>query len=142
MRREFWQAFMQRAAGRAPLPSRLGKGISSWISVPTGKRQLYWDYLIRMHDAGLDLSIYRQDGVENKRLFDLLSARRHEIEHSFGATLEWDRYDRGRGSYIRYRLPGAGLLDRESWHDIQEQMIETMTRLQHALAPAIGELAD
>lgn len=142
MRREFWQAFMQRAAGRAPLPSRLGKGISSWISVPTGKRQLYWDYLIRMHDAGLDLSIYRQDGVENKRLFDLLSARRHEIEHSFGATLEWDRYDRGRGSYIRCRLSGAGLQDRESWHDIQEQMIETMTRLQHALAPAIGELAD
>lgn len=142
MRREFWQAFMQRAARRAPLPARLGKGIGSWISVPTGKKQLYWDYLIRMHDSGLDLSIYRQDAAENKRLFDTLFERKEEIERVFGGPLEWDRYNQGRGSFIRYRLVGGGLLARESWLEIQDRMIETIVRFQKALEPAIQELPD
>ena len=142
MRRDFWQAFMQRAAGRAPLPARLGKGIESWISVPTGKKQLYWNYLIRMHDSGLDLSIYRQDAAENKRLFDTLFERKEEIERVFGGPLEWDRYNQGRGSFIRYRLVGRGLLAHESWLEIQDRMIETIVRFQKALEPAIQELPD
>ncbi|OIO95734.1 MAG: hypothetical protein AUK03_05040 [Anaerolineae bacterium CG2_30_64_16] len=142
MRREFWQGFMHRAAGRVPLPARLGRGIGSWISAPTGKKQLYWDYLIRMHDAGLDLSIYRQDAAENKRLFDLLFAHRKEIEHVFDAALEWDRYDRGRGSYVRYDLSGGGLLARETWPELQERMIETMARFQLALLPIVQGLPD
>ncbi len=49
LRREFWRAFMLRAAGRAPLPSRLRQGTNSSIYVPTAeKKRLYWEYSIRM----------------------------------------------------------------------------------------------
>ena len=58
MRREFWQALMQRAAGMVPVPARPGKGINSLIYVPTAeKRRLYWEYWIRMHNSGPDLSV-------------------------------------------------------------------------------------
>jgi hypothetical protein len=141
MRREFWQAFMQRAAGRVPLPVRLGRGTNSLIYVPTTeKRRLYWEYSIRMRDAGVGLWIYRQETVENKRIFDQLFARRMEIEHAFGAALEWDRCDQGHGSYIRYRLPGGGLLPQEAWPEIQERMIETLMRFKKALESSIQEL--
>ncbi len=142
MRREFWQAFMERAQGRVPLPARLGKGIGSWISVPTTRKGLYWDYMIRMHDAGIDLALYRPDAEANKRLFDQLFAQRKEIESAFGAPLDWHRYDDKRGSYIRYELPGLGLLERAAWPEIQERMIETMTQLEQALALAIQGLVD
>lgn len=143
MRREFWQAFIQRAAGRIPLPTRLGRGINSYISVPTAeKKRLYWDYSIRMRDAGLDLCVYRQDAAENKRLYDHLYAQREEIEHAFGAPLEWDRNDHGHGCYVRYKQPGGGLLAREAWSEIQERMIEAMVRFQKALGPMIQKLPD
>lgn len=142
MRREFWQALIQKAAGRVPLPAQLGKGINSWISVATGKKQLYWEYVVRMHDTGLALAMYRQDASENKRFFDLLYAQREGIEQAVGAALEWDRYDKGRGSFIRYKLAGGGLLQQEAWPEIQEQMIEAMERLRQAFLPAIQGLSD
>ena len=142
MRREFWQAFMQRAAGKVPLPARLGKGIYSWIYCPAPKKGLYWNYHTRMHDAGLDLQVYGQDAAENKRLFNQLFAHREEIERAFGAALEWDRNDGGHGCTIRYKLTGGGLLARESWPEIQERMIETILRFQKAFGPVIQELPD
>lgn len=143
MRREFWQAFMRRAAGRVPVPARLGKGINSLIYVPTAvKKRLYWEYSIRMYDAGLDLTIYRQDATENKRIFDQLFVRHEEIEHVFGAPLEWDRNDQGKGCYIRYKLADGGLLARESWPEIQERMIATMIQFQRAFLPIIQGLPD
>jgi len=143
MRREFWQAFMERAAGRVSLPDRLKKGTNSLIYARVAeKKRLYWEYAIRMQEAGVNLSIYRQDAAENKRFFDLLHARREEIEQVLGAALEWVRYDQGHGSYIRYKLPGGGLLAREAWPEIQERMIEAMVQFQQALMPAIEELPD
>lgn len=52
------------------------------------KKWLYWEYSIRMHNAGLDLTIYRQDAAENRRIFDQLFVCREEIEHAFGAALK------------------------------------------------------
>ncbi len=143
MRREFWRAFIQRAVGRAPLPARLGQGINSLIYVPTAeKKRLYWEYSIRMYDAGIDLSIYQSDATENKRVFDRLFARREEIEHLFGATLQWDRNSQGHGSYIRYRLIGGGLREQEAWPETQERMIAAMARFQQAIGPVIQALPE
>lgn len=143
LRREFWQAFMQRAAGRAPLPARLRQGTQSLIYVPTAeKKRLYWEYSIRMHDAGIDLAIYQSDSAANKRVFDQLFAQRAEIESVFGATLDWDRRSQGHGSFIRYTMAGGGLAQREAWPEIQERMIVTMTRFQKALGPVIRALPD
>jgi hypothetical protein len=131
LRREFWRAFMLRAAGRAPLPSRLRQGTNSSIYVPTAeKKRLYWEYSIRMHDAGIDLAIYQSDAASTKRMFDQLFAQRAEIESVFGATLDWDRRSQGHESYIRHQIAGAGLLQREAWPEIQERMIVTMAQFQ------------
>ncbi len=142
MRRDFWQAFMQSATGRVPLPAKPGKGIYSWIYVRAPKKRLYWNYYIRMEDAGVDLQIYRHDEKENKRLFDQLVAHREDLEHKFGAALEWDRNGGGHGCTIRFKLTGRGLGAREDWPEIQERMIETILRFQKAFEPAIQELPD
>jgi len=71
-----------------------------------------------------------------------LFARREEIEHVFGAALEWDRHSQGHGSYIRYKLAGGGLQEREAWPELQERMIEAMVRFQKALGPVIRGVTD
>ncbi|MGJ5719006.1 DUF4268 domain-containing protein, partial [Staphylococcus equorum] len=51
--------------------------------------------------------------------------------------LDWERLDGKRASRIAKRFSDAGLATPESWPKLQDQMIETMIRLEKVLKPRL-----
>jgi uncharacterized protein YegL len=71
-------------------------------------------------------------------LFQEIREFKSEIESAFGGELSWS--ERGRQNEISLLLPGGGLHDRLHWNSIQEQMIDTMIALEHAISSVLNKI--
>ena len=91
-----------------------------------------------MEGSRVELYIDRNDGDENKSIFDTLYERKEDIEKTFGGPLEWQRLDDRRASRI-YHPISAGLLQ-EDWAKTHADMIDAMKRLQKTLQPELNNL--
>lgn len=140
LRLEFWRQLLERARQRISLHARVSPSKESWVSAGAGISGLGFNYVIRMEDAQVELYIDRGDAEENKKIFDLLFARKEQIEGAFGAPLDWQRLDDRRASRIRYVLANGGLRDRDRWPEIQDAMIDAMVAFAKALRPEIKRL--
>lgn len=143
MRRRFWTELLERARGRTKLHANISPGYSNWIGTGAGRSGLGYSYVIRQHEANVELYIYRgkdADDEENKRIFDALAASKADVEKRFGGSLEWQRLERKRACRIKKDLAGGGYRDEAKWPEIQDAMIDAMIRLEAALGPHINEL--
>jgi len=140
LRKEFWTQLLARARERTSLHANVSPGTENWVSASAGRSGLSYNYLILMHDARIEFYIDRADAATNKRIFDALQADRTVIEDVFGAPLDWQRLDERKACRISYALPGGGLLDKDRWSQIQENMIEAMLRLQTAFKSHIQRI--
>ena len=62
------------------------------------------------------------------------------IEKEFGESLEWERLDDKRASRIRRRFTIGGLAKADTWPALQENMIDTMIRLEKVLRPRLAKI--
>jgi hypothetical protein len=59
----------------------------------------------------------------------------------FGAKLTWERLEDKRGCRIAFTTAGGGYKSDESkWQEIQDSMIDAMTRLEKALMPHLTNM--
>lgn len=140
LRMEFWKQLLERARSRTQLHARIAPGTENWISAGAGMSGLGYNYSIRMDDAQVELYIDRGDAEQNKLFFDALHAHKAEIEAAFGAPLEWQRLNAKRACRVRYVLTAGRLQDQSRWPEIQEAMIEAMSRLERAMKPHIQQI--
>jgi hypothetical protein len=140
LRREFWTQLLARAKNVSSLHARISPGMENWVSASAGRSGISFNYLIRFHDAQVELYLDTGDTNENKRLFDLLFSHKDAVEQAFSAPLDWQRLDGRSSSRISYVLNSGGLLDKERWPEIQDQMIAAMLRLEAAFRPQIQAL--
>ncbi len=139
-RLEFWKQLLERAKGKTSLHARISPGTDNWVSASAGKSGLGYSYVIRMNDAQVEFYIDRGDAEENKRIFEVLQARKDIIEAAFGGPLNWQRLEDRRVSRIRHLINASGLKDSERWPQLQDEMIDAMIRLERALKPEIHQL--
>jgi hypothetical protein len=140
MLREFWTQLLEKAKPKTTLHARISPRTSNWIGAGAGKTGLSFFYGIRTGKAEVVLNISQDNAEDNKRIFDILYAKKDEIERAFGGPLGWGRWDNRRASWIGYVVPGGGLQDKEHWPEIQDGMIDAMVRLEQALKPEIQRL--
>lgn len=76
----------------------------------------------------------------NKERFDELYKNKDKIEAVFGDKLSWERLEAKRASRIAYRIKGMGLRDKDKWPELQEQMINSMIKMEKAFKPFIEKL--
>lgn len=136
-RYRFWSTLLERATGKTPRFHSVQPSKKGYIVAPTGKGGLIWAYVIRRHDANVELFIARgkDRAAENKAIFDALHTSRQSIEAKFGAPLEWQRLDAKKACRIKKDIELGGYLDEARWPEIQEAMIDAMTRLDEGLGP-------
>ena len=120
---------LERAKEKPRLYATISPSQYRWIGTGAGKRDLSFNYLVRQHEANVELYIDRgkDAGEENKVTFDRLIASKGNVESAFGEALEWERL--------------GGYRDNEAkWPAIQDAMIDAMVRLERALKPCIAKL--
>ncbi|MCK4247745.1 MAG: DUF4268 domain-containing protein, partial [Methanomicrobia archaeon] len=145
LRKEFWAQLLEKAKEKTNLHSNISPGIASWIGTGAGKSGIGYNYVITNKYA--DCEIYLDRGKEfeepniNKARFDQLYKDKEEIEKEFGGTLIWERLDDRRASRISVKFRGVGLKDKDKWDNLQNNMIDTMIKLEKAFGKYIRQLS-
>lgn len=142
LRIEFWEQLQAKLKEKKiNLHANISPSKDHWISTGAGKSGLTFTYVI-LKDAGrVELYIDTQDQETNKRYFDQLYAQKDKIEAEFGAPLEWQRLNGKRASRIAYTIrERGGLKNKDSWPELQDEMIGAMVHMSEVLAPCIREL--
>jgi len=143
IRRQFWTQLLETARQRTTLHSAISAGHHGWIGTGAGKYGLSYNYVVRQHDAHVELYIDRgkDKAEENASIFNLLYSNKMQIEAAFGEVLEWQRLEKKRACRIRKVIGIAGYRDEdEKWPQVQGEMIDAMMRLEAAMRPHIEQI--
>ncbi len=143
VRKRFWEGFLDRPKVKCTRHANITPGERQWLSASSGVSGLALAYTIAPDESRVELYIDRGAGRQeaNKRIFDLLHAKKGEIEAVFGDELSWERLDEKRACRIAFTIAVGGYRSEESkWPDIQDGMIDAMIRLEKALAPHLQQL--
>lgn len=139
LRRNWWASLIERAKARSKMHAHLSPPTASYIGTSAGVRGLSFNYSVVQDECAAELYIDRGDAELNKHTFDDLFARRADIEGEFGGELSWERLDNRRASRIAYRSQSGGYRSStEEWPQIQDEIIESMVRLEAALRPHVN----
>jgi hypothetical protein len=141
VRLKFWEGLVALARSRRTRHANIKPGFYHWLGASSGIRGLGFNYVIVQEYGIAELYIDRGEAEENKRIFDQLHARKDEIEKKFGGALSWERLDTKRACRIKHTIEQGGYRSPEQqWPEIQAEMVDTMTRLESALKPALDSL--
>lgn len=140
-RLKFWKGLIGLARIRKTRHANLKPSSNNWVGASSGIRGLAFNYVIVQDYGVVELYIDRGESEENKRIFDQLHSRREEIEEKFGGSLIWNRLDAKQACRIKHEIDRGGYRSSEQiWPQIQEEMVEMMTKLEVALKPALDSL--
>ncbi len=142
-RMKFWTGLLARANEKNKLFAGIKPGREHWLGKGAGKSGITFNYNILMDGAAVDIYIDhdQETGNKNKIIFDALHGQKDQIEKEFGEPLDWQRLDDKRASRIVKRIPGSGLSSPEdTWPDLQDKMIDAMTRFVAAIRPRLAKI--
>lgn len=138
----FWTALLERAKEKTKLHATISPSHYHWIGTGAGRQDVGLNYVVRQHDA--DVELYIDGGKdaeqENKAIFNALAGAKKPIEAAFGEPLEWQRLDGKRACRIKKLIDLGGWRDEDKWPEIHDAMIDAMIRLEGALRPCIAKL--
>jgi len=142
IRERFWTLLLAVARARTRLHANISPSRENWIGTGAGKSGLAYTYVIRQHDAHVELYVDRgkDSEAENKAIFDTLANAKDTIEAAFGAALEWQRLEGKRACRIKKDIDLGGYRDEDRWPQLHDAMIDAMIRLEKALKPHISRL--
>ncbi|MFC2028574.1 DUF4268 domain-containing protein [Chloroflexota bacterium] len=139
LRLEFWDQLILKAKTRTNIIGK--RSPDNWIEVRSGKSGLHYSYVIRLRDkANIELYIDRGEAEINKEIYNFFLKNKDEIEKGFGEQLDWQILLNRRASRINFPIITSGILDKENWPELQDQMIEAMIRFERALRPFIHQI--
>lgn len=144
LRYDFWKKLLQISATKTKLHSNITPTKHHWIGTGAGKAGLSFNYIVRQHDAAVELYIDRGKELdsENLEIFDKFYSEKENIEQDMVSPLSWERLDGKRACRIKKQINIGGYRNDEAdWEKIQIQMIEAMIKLEKALKPFINKLS-
>jgi hypothetical protein len=122
--------------------AHIAPGEYQYIRASSGVWGLPFTYFIQQEQGWVGLYIDRGAGPteENKHIFDRLLSHKKEIEGAIGGELTWLRLNEKRACRIACPTSGGYKSAESKWPEIQDTMIEAMTRLEKALFPHLDKL--
>mgnify|MGYP000104830256 CR=1 FL=1 len=141
VRLHFWEGLISICRSRQTRHANIKPGSYHWLGASSGTRGLNLNYAIIQEYGITELYIDRGEAAENKRIFDELLMQKKDIENKFGGPLSWERLDTKRACRIKHVIESGGYRSPElEWPAIQAEMVDTMTKLENALRPALDSL--
>lgn len=140
LRLKFWGKLLEKSKLITKLHSNVSPNPGGWISASAGKSGLQFNYVLGLDGVRIELYIDQGHTEWNKEVFNTLLLHKSEIEQVFGDELDWQLLPTKKASRIRYLFSGNGLNDPGHWEELQNQMIDSMIRMEKAFRPFIDQL--
>ena len=93
------------------------------------------DCTAKYDDAAVYFYMGKSDTAQNKSAFELLASHREEIEEQLGATLNWDRADHCKASWIGYHLRDVSITQESDWPRMAKFHAEWSDKICNAVLP-------
>ncbi|EGR3457428.1 DUF4268 domain-containing protein [Vibrio parahaemolyticus] len=142
VRREYWeQALEAFQKSSCQLYNNISPSKDHWLSAGSGLSGCPYNLIFLQKELRVELWVSRGVTEENKYLFDLLSQSKQDIEHTFGAELEWMRLDEKKSCRIQFSTKADGF-NKETWPQAVAWHLEQMTKLEKALKGPLQKAAE
>ena len=142
VRREYWERALEAFQKSAcQLYNNISPSKDHWLSAGSGLSGCPYNLIFLQKELRVELWISRGVTDENKYLFDLLSQSKQDIEHTFGAELEWMRLDEKKSCRIQFSTKADGF-NKETWPQAVAWHLEQMTKLEKALKGPLQKAAE
>jgi Domain of unknown function (DUF4268) len=129
---QFWSQFeplaKQRGWTNASAPAQ------NWWSMPTGVTGATWSVSYAMFGCRSELFFGHPDPAVNLARWQVLHDRGNEIRAAFGEGLVFDELLNAKGCRIETKLNGPKIGDRQKWPEVVTWMLDTQTRMRHAVS--------
>lgn len=140
-RRAFWSQLIETLPkAQITLFANISPSTNHWISTGSGISGIIYSLIFGRDSAGIEFYLKRDQGEDNKKLFDYLLTHQDQIEERFGAALLWERLDAKKACRIHY-IKEFDSYNQEIWPDIIAWMIDRIPRMEHAFKPEMDNLA-
>ena len=142
VRREYWERALEAFQKSAcQLYNNISPSKDHWLSAGSGLSGCPYNLIFLQKELRVELWISRGVTEENKYLFDLLSQSKQDIEHTFGAELEWMRLDEKKSCRIQFSTKADGF-NKDTWPQAVAWHLEHMTKLEKALKGPLQKAAE
>jgi len=142
VRREYWERALEAFQKSAcQLYNNISPSKDHWLSAGSGLSGCPYNLIFLQKELRVELWISRGVTEENKYLFDFLSQSKQDIEHTFGAELEWMRLDEKKSCRIQFSTKADGF-NKETWPQAVAWHLEQMTKLEKALKGPLQKAAE
>ncbi|MBO8161888.1 MAG: DUF4268 domain-containing protein [Thermosipho sp. (in: Bacteria)] len=141
LRKEFWKSLLKKSNKKFDLFSTRNTTVDSWLSKPLIPGvELVYKILYKSGAVELYIDCGKNSERINKKLFDFLYENREQIEKELNIKLEWQRMDDKRASRIAKKFYEGGLGNKESWDNLQENMVNFMVKFYKVISNYIPEM--
>lgn len=142
VRREYWERALEAFQKSAcQLYNNISPSNDHWLSAGSGLSGCPYNLIFLQKELRVELCISRGVTEENKYLFDLLSQSKQDIDHTFGAELEWMRLDEKKSCRIQFSTKADGF-NKDTWPQAVAWHLEQMTKLEKALKGPLQKAAE
>ncbi|MEL4373156.1 DUF4268 domain-containing protein [Shewanella xiamenensis] len=142
VRREYWERALEAFQKSAcQLYNNISPSKDHWLSAGSGLSGCPYNLIFLQKELRVELWISRGVTEENKYLFDLLSQSKQDIEHAFGAELEWMRLDEKKSCRIQFSTKADGF-NKDTWPQAVAWHLDQMTKLEKALKGPLQKAAE
>ncbi len=137
MRKKFWASLLEKSKAKTNLHANITPSLRTWLGTGAGISGLAYAYVIREHETGIELYIDRGSYEDNMKIFEDFRSNKEKIEEQFGEPLDWQKLKDNRFKRIAKTITLGGYNDEDKWPEIQDEMINSMIKLERALSDYI-----
>ncbi len=140
-RKEFWKGLLKLSNEKTWRYSNCKPSENSSTSGGSGIGGIAYYYSITLNYGAIGVYINRGDKKENNFIFEVLLKNKKAIEELFNDTLIWDNSPDTRSCFIFKKYEYGGLIDRENWTTLQNDMVNGMGKLVEAIDKYLDKIA-
>ena len=137
LRRKYWTyalEFIHEAHGDGSF-SNVNPSKDNWISGFFGVQGCSICCVANWDCARVELYLGKNNAQENKKLFDLLYAKKNEIESKLDAVLVWNRGEDIKSSKISYQLESVSIENETDWLQMAKFHAEWSKKFYDVIVP-------
>lgn len=142
LRRRYWTFaldYIHEAHGNPGSFSNVNPSKENWISGWFGISGFSIGCVANYDQARVEIDLQKADKQKNKAAFDFLITKKLEIEQKLGVSLEWQRSDDTKGSYIVYRLMDVSITNETDWIQMAKFHAEWSKKLYDVIVPYLQQ---